>query len=182
MNWLIHSLIIFALAVQVVPAGLSLNPGSNRLKALIATVIMAVTQTVMFGLGKLLGNSFLHLVADWKGAIVFAVFFLIGIRMIMDAFKIRKDKVAYRLEEPKFMLLTSIAQSMNTFLAGMMFYFFNTVNFETSLIAILLLTSFMILPAIYTAKDKTSKSFATLLYMTGGIIFIFSSFYLPFFS
>ncbi len=181
MNWLIHSLIIFALAVQVVPAGISLNVGSDRLKALTATVIMAFTQTVMFGLGKLLGNSFLHLVVNWRSGILFAIFFLIGIRMIMDAFKIRKDKVAYRLEEPKFMFLTSVAQSINTFLAGMMFYFFDTVNFETSLIAMFFLTGFMIMPAIYTKKDATSKSFASLLYVTGGAIFIFSSFYLSIF-
>ena len=180
MTWFIHALIIFALAVQVVPAGLSLNVGSDRLKALMATAIMVVVQTLMLGFGRLLSGSFMHLIAGWANGIVFAVFFMIGIRMIMDAFKIRKGKVAYRLEEPKFMLLTSIAQSINSFLAGMMFYFFGNINFQTSLIAIFLLTTFMILPAIYTVQDRTSRSFASLLYMIGGLIFVFSSFYLGF--
>ncbi len=180
MNWLIHSLIIFSLSVQVVPAGFSLNVGSDRLKALTATAIMVSVQTLMLGLGKLLGGSFLHLIEQWKHIIIFAVFFLIGIRMLMDAFKIRKGKVAYNLENSKLAILTSIAQSINTFLAGMMFYFFTGINFETSLIAIFFLTSFMMLPAIYTKQDNTSRIFSSFLYVIGGGVFIFSAFYLGF--
>jgi putative Mn2+ efflux pump MntP len=180
MNWFIHSLLIFALASQVVPAGISMNVGSNRLKALVATIIMAGMQTLMLALGRLLAGTFMHLIQDWSKGIVFAAFLLTGVRMVMDAFNIRKGKIAYRLEETKFIFLTAIAQSINTFLTGMMFYFFPVVNFETSLIAILLLSTFMMLPAIYTVQSKTSRSFAALLYVAAGIIFTFSAFYLAF--
>ncbi len=180
MNWFIHALIIFSLATQVVPAGLSLNTRGDRLKAIMATAMMVAVQTAMFGFGKLLGSSFLHLVSDWANGIVFAVFFMTGIRMIMDAFKIRKGKIAYRLEEPKFMLLTSIAQSINTFIIGMMFYFFPQINFETSLIALFLLTAFMMMPAIYTTQDQTARSFASLLYILSGTVFTVLAFYLGF--
>jgi len=180
MNWFIHALIIFSLSVQVVPAGLSYKAEKNKIKGALVAVVMVFVEVMMFGLGKLLGSSFLHLLANWKNGIVFAVFFITGVRMIMDAFKIRKGKVAYRLVEPKFVFLTAVAQSINTFIIGLMFYFFPHIDFKTSLIALSLLSFFMILPSIFTPQNRISLSFAAVLYVLGGGFFVLTAFYLGF--
>jgi len=180
MNWFIHALIIFALAIHVIPPGIHLNVGSNRLQALMATAIVAVLQLLMFGTGKLLGGTFLHLIDSWGKGIVFVIFFLVGVRMAMESFKIRRGEIVLRLDNPKLMALTGLAQGIDAFLVGMMFYFFPNINFETSLIAIFFLSTFMIMPAIYTEEKKSSLVFTSLLYMVGSLIFVISSVYLLF--
>lgn len=180
MNWFIHALIIFALAIHVIPPGIHLNVGSNRLQALMATAIVAVLQLLMFGFGKLLGGTFLHLIDSWGKGIVFVIFFLVGVRMAMESFKIRRGEIVLRLDNPKLMALTGLAQGIDALLVGMMFYFFPNINFETSLIAIFFLSTFMIMPAIYTEENKSSLVFTSLLYMVGAIIFVFTSIYFLF--
>ena len=180
MNWLLHALIMFALAIHVIPPGVNLNVGSDRLKAIIATVIVAGLQVVMLGLGKLLGGTFLHLIDGWGKGIVFVVFFMISVRMAMEAFKIRKGDITLNLDNPKLMVLTGLAQGTDAFLTGMMFYYFPLVKFQTSLVAILMLSIFMIMPAIYTEKKKSNLAFVSLLYMTGSFVFVFSSIYFLF--
>jgi putative Mn2+ efflux pump MntP len=170
MSWLIHALIIFALAIHVIPPGINVNVGHNRLQAIIATAIVVIIQVVMFGLGKLTGNAFLHLIGDWGKGVVFVIFFLISVRMAMEAFKLRKGEISLSLDNPKLMTLSGVAQGTNAFTVGMMFYYFPQVNFQTSLIALFLLSSFMIMPAIYTDKSKTSLTFVSLLYMIGALI------------
>jgi putative Mn2+ efflux pump MntP len=180
MNWFIHALIIFTLAIHVIPPGINLNVGSNRLQAIIATAIVTMVQISMFGLGKLTGDSFLHLIGNWGKGVVFFVFFLISVRMAMEAFKIRKGIINLSLDNPRLMLLTGIAQGTDAFAVGMMFYYFPKINFQTSLIALLLLSSFMIMPAIYTDKTKSSLTFVSFLYMLGSFVLGISAIYLLF--
>ncbi len=171
MNWLIYTLIIFALSVHVLPSGINLNVGMDRLKAFVATVIVALLQVLMFGVGKLLGSSFLHLIGGWGKGVVFVVFFLISVRMVMEAFKIRKGEIHQSLDNPKLMALTGLAQGIDAFLVGMMFYYFPEVKFQAGMIGLFLLSTFMILPAIFTVKTKTSLSFVSLMYIIGSLIF-----------
>jgi len=180
MNWLLHALIIFALAIHVIPPGINTNVGADRLKAIIATVIVVVIQVMMFGLGKLTGNAFLHLIDSWGKGVVFVIFFIISVRMAMEAFKIRKGEINLSLDNPRLMVLTGVAQGTNAFVTGMMFYYFPLVKFQTSMIALLMLSTFMIMPAIYTEKKKSNLTFVTLLYMIGSLVFAFSSIYFLF--
>jgi len=177
MNWLLHASIIFALAIHVIPPGLHANIGSNKLQGILATVIVAIMQVLLFGLGKLIGSTFLHLVEGMKAGILFFTFFLVAVRMAMEAFKIRKGNIVVRLDNTKLMVLTGVAQGIDTFLIGMMLYFFPEVKFETSLIALLFLSAFLMMPAIYTEEKKSAFTFVSLLYMVGSVIFVFSAFY-----
>jgi putative Mn2+ efflux pump MntP len=180
MNWLLNVLIIFALAVHVIPPGLHLTVGSNRLQAIMATAIVAVLQVMLFGFGRLMGGTFLHLVEGMKTGILFFTFFLVGVRMAMEAFKIRKGDVVMRLDNTKLMVLTGVAQGIDAFLVGMMFYFFPEVKLETILIALFLMASFLMMPAIYTGEKKGAYSFVSLLYLVGALVFVFSSLYFLF--
>jgi len=180
MNWLILALIIFALATHVIPSGITLNVGVDRLKAIIATAIVAILQVLMFGLGKLLGELFLDLIGNWGKGVVFVIFFLISVRMVMEAFKIRKGEINQSLDNPKLMALTGLAQGIDAFLVGMMFYYFPEVKFQTSMIGLFFLSTFMFLPAIYTDRTKTSLALVSLLYMVGSLIFGFSAIYFLF--
>ena len=177
MNWLLHAFIIFALAVHVLPPGLHVNVGSNRLQAVMATIIVSLLQVIMFGFGRLIGGTFLHLLEGIKSGVIFFTFFLVGVRMAMEAFKIRKGNVVMRLDNTKLMLLTGVAQGVDAFLVGMVFYFFPEIKFETSLIALFLLSAFLILPAIYTDEKKNAFSLAALLYIFGSIVFVFGALY-----
>ncbi len=180
MNWLIHALIIFALAIHVIPPGINKNVKSDRLQAIIATAIVVAIQVAMFGLGKLTGSAFLPLIGSWGKGVVFVIFFLVSVRMAMEAFKIRKGIINLSLDNPRLMTLSGVAQGTDAFVVGMVFYYFPDINFQTSLIALFLLSSFMIMPAIFTEKTKTSLTFTSLLYMTGTLIFGFSAVYLLF--
>jgi len=180
MNWLLHAFIIFALAVHVIPPGLHLNVGTNRVQAVLATIIVAALQVLLFGFGRLIGGTFLHLVEGMKTGILFFTLFLVGVRMAMEAFKIRKGNVVMRLDNTKLMVLTGVAQGIDAFLIGMMFYFFPGVKFETSLIALFFLTSFLMIPAIYTEEKKSAYAFASLLYILGSLVFVFAALYFLF--
>ena len=180
MNWLLNTFIIFALAIHVIPPGLHLTVGSNRLQAIMATVIVAAIQMLMFGFGKMIGGTFLHLVEGMKTGILFFTFFLVSVRMTMEAFKIRKGDVVMRLDNTKLMVLTGVAQGIDAFLVGMMFYFFPEVKLETTLIALFLIASFLMMPAIYTGEKKGAYSFASLLYIFGALVFVFSALYFLF--
>ncbi len=177
MNWLLHAFIIFALAIHVIPPGIHANVGSNRLQALLATVIVAMLQVLLFGFGKLTGDAFLHLVEGMKPGILFFTFFLVAVRMAMEAFKIRKGDVVMRLDNVKLMALTGIAQGVDAFLVGMMFFFFPAIKFETGMIALFFLSSFLMMPAIFTGEKKSAFSFTSMLYMTGALVFVFSALY-----
>jgi len=178
MNDFVLYLILFSLAVQVVPAGISFRLRSNKFKTFQAVLVMAVMQAVMISAGAFLSATFMHLIEDWKNGIVLAVFFVIGIRMMMDAFNIRKGKTAYHLETPLFLLLTAIAQSINTFLAGMMFYFFPEVSIQKASWLLLGLAALMMLYSVWMAGNKQAKVMAALLYVIAAVIFISSSFFL----
>ena len=180
MNWLLHAFIIFALAIHVIPSGIHLNVGTNKVQAILAMVIVALLQVLLFGLGRLMGGALLHLVEGIKTGILFFTFFLVGVRMAMEAFKIRKGNVVMRLDNSKLMVLTGVAQGIDAFLVGMMFYFLPEVEFETSLIALFFLTSFLMLSSIYSEEKKSAYAFASLLYMLGSLVFVFSSLYFLF--
>ena len=180
MNWLIHALIIFALAIHVIPPGINKYVKSDRLQAIIATAIVVAIQVAMFGLGKLTGGAFLPLIGSWGKGVVFVIFFLVSVRMAMEAFKIRKGIINLSLDNPRLMTLSGVAQGTDAFVVGMVFYYFTDINFQISLIALFLLSSFMIMPAIYAKKKKSNFAFSAFLYMIGSLIFGFLSFYFLF--
>ena len=116
-------LIIISLSVQVFPVAV----GIDRSKGIIAEAwfgsLLVVGQLFFFLVGYLLGDRFMHLMTGFKGVVIFIGFFLIGIRMMMEAFTVRKGERTYIIENTKTAALTAVAQGVNTFLAAIILTF-----------------------------------------------------------
>jgi len=117
---------------------------------------------------------------DFKTVVVFIGFLIIGIRFIVDAFTVRKGKRTFQTENILQLLLASIAQSTNTFLLGLLFCFFN-INLLHTLVFLGFATMIFSFAGILSKTSKKTLAFASLLFLSGGIFMIASSFYLAFF-
>ena len=123
----------------------------------------------------------MHLMENFKGIVIFIGFFLIGIRMIFDAFRVRKGERTYTVDSTKPVILASLAQGINTFLAGLILTY---LPFERQWLTIILTIATLLMAGIGTVMKpgKPSFSFASFLFLIGGIWMIFSSIYLGFFN
>ena len=121
----------------------------------------------------------MHLLNNFKSTILFAGFFLIGIRMIIEVLRIRKGERTFVLEEKNSIVFASMAQSINTFLAALLLYFIPVD--KLSLAIILLVSSLVVsIAGMMIKAERLSLSFASLLYLLGGVIIIVSSLYFIF--
>ena len=118
-------IILSALAFQVFPVSLGTNIKQNTSKSIAVISSLVFTQVLMFLLGVFIGKRFLHLTIGFESVVVFIGFFLIGLRVFIELFAVRKGERTFKSDKNKKMILASIAHSKKTFLAGMMFYFFS---------------------------------------------------------
>jgi len=171
--------IIIALSFQVFPVALGFSE-KGALKNIVLTVfILSLTQTVFFLLGYYAGEQFMHLLDDFKSTILFAGFFLIGIRMIMEILRIRKGERTFLLADNNSLIFAAMAQSMNTFLAALLLYFIPVDKLWLALVLLIVSVIFSI-TGIMVKPERLSYLFASLLYLIGGILIILSSLYFIF--
>ena len=179
MVFTVSILIIIALSFQVFPIALGISSKGGLKNIFFSALILSISQTVFFLLGYYAGEQFMHLLDDFKSTILFAGFFLIGIRMIVEVLRIRKGERTFLLEEKNSLVFASMAQSINTFLAALLLFFI-PVN-KLYLAAILFLSSVVVsVVGILVKPERLSFSFASLLYLLGGILIIVSSLYFIF--
>lgn len=172
--------ILFALAFQVFPVSLGINIKKDLPKSMAIVLVLILSQAFMFWLGIFVGKRFLHLTTGFENIIVFIILFLIGLRITIDSFSVRKGERTFNSDSIQNVILASMAQSINTFLAGMLFYFFAFP--EMFLVAILL--SLAMLVSIIGSLLKLNKQnliFSSMIYLFGGIGLIIISIYLGFF-
>lgn len=180
MSIILIFLFTFFLAIQVLPSSLGVRRESNSLKTFTLVIIPVAAQMLFFWFGYLLGSKFIYLMQDIKTAVVFAGFFIIGIRFIVDAFVVRKGKRTFQTVNGSQYLLASVAQSTNTFLIGLLFSFFAFQHVNT-LAFLGLLTLIVSLSGMLSKVSKNSLALASLLILLGGVFMLVSSFYLAFF-
>ena len=178
---LIVSVIILVLSFQVLPVALGIDQNKGLNQTIFYALVLVLGQSLLFLLGYLLGERFMHLMESFRGTVIFIGFFLIGIRMIMDAFKVRKGERTYTFDSTMPVVLASLAQGINTFLAGILL---TNLPFERQWLTIILTIATLILAGIGTMMKpgKTSFSLASFLFLSGGLWMIFSSIYLGFFN
>lgn len=180
MLMLFSILILIALAFQVFPAGLGINSKAGFNAIIWCVLIMWLGQVLMLYLGYSLGLKFTHLLSGYKSIVVFIGLFLIGLRLVMDAFKVRKGERTYQLDGTQSAILASLALGVNTFLAGIIFTLLKEQShFLTQWLAIF--TMVMLGVSVMLKPDKITLALSSLLYFAGGIIFVVSSVYLGFF-
>jgi len=173
-------LIIFFLSVQVFPIAIGIDTKGNWLKATLFVVVLSLLQVVTYWLGLKLGSTFIHLMDGFKGVVFVLGFLLIGIRMLMETLTIRKGERTYSIDSVGFVILASLAQSMNTFLVGLLFNYLN-IDEQFTLVLLLVLTIVIAAIGVMLKPEKQTLSFASLLYALGGVTMIISSIYITFF-
>jgi len=171
-------IIIISLSFQVFP--ISLGIARVDLKNTIVSVfILSFSQTVFFLLGHYAGEQFMHLLEDYKSTILFAGFFLIGIRMVMEVLRIRKGERTFLITDKNGEVLAAVAHSMNTFLAALLLYFI-PVNKLWLAIILYIASALVAVGGMIAKPERLSFTFASLLYLLGGILIIVSSLYFIF--
>lgn len=179
METILTILILIALSIQVFPVAIG-NDVKNGLNTVINAIILIASQLLFLYLGYLVGNRFLHLLENYKGTVIFMGFFLIGIRMLMEVFKVRRGERTYYLDETKTILLASVAQGVNTFLAGVILTYVTLSIGEMSLVLLISTFIFTVIGSLIKA-DKQTYMLSALLVFLSAIVMIFSAVYLGFF-
>jgi len=172
-------LILVVLSLQVLPVALGISPGKEAGKTIWFGLILVLGQILFLWFGLLLGDRFMHLVSGFSGVVVFVGFFLIGIKMMMDTFKVRKGERTFSIDNSLQVILASSAQGINTFLAGVLLTLY---NFDTQWISIILLisTAVVVVTGMFLKPEKQTLVFTSLLFAVGGFIMLISSIYLGF--
>ena len=173
-------LMMFALAFQVYPVALGMDYRELKARTFSFSFILLLGQLVMFQAGYLLGGRFLYLVKDFQGTVIFIGFALIGFRLMMESFKVRKGERTYVLEQPVTVILASFAQSINTFLAGMLFTLLPVSN-RLLLLVLFVSSTGVIFAGVMKKPDKTAGALSSLLFLLGGIVMVFAALYFGFF-
>lgn len=176
---LVPILLAVLLSFQVFPAALGISAKESPAKAVLPVLVLILTQAVMFLAGYYLGQKFMYLLRGFSTMVLFAGFFIIGIRMIMEVLKIRRGERTYELKNEKSVFLVAVAQSINTFLTGLLF-FFVPVNPVTVTAALLIASSVLAVAGLFAGVTKTNLALASLLYLIAGIFIIVSSVYFIF--
>jgi putative Mn2+ efflux pump MntP len=168
------------LSFQVMPVAVGMDIKKTPFLQIVSGLLFLVLgQMLLFLLGIWLGKSFMHLMAGIEKYVLFGGFFLIAVRFNMEAFKVRKGERTYNIGKSISYILPAVAQAVNTFLAGILFYFV-PVDLKYDLIYLAVFSlSFGILFVLIKNK-KLALPAISLLYMIAGGILMAISFYFLF--
>lgn len=173
-------LLVITLSIQVLPVALGIDNRIRISRIVLFGLILVVIQVLFFWLGYVLGERFMHLLENYRSTVIFAGFFLIGIRMVMDAFKVRSGERTFIIDKPETLALSASAQGINTLLAGLLFTFL--VTDSSRLLVVLFVASVLVsIIGIALKPAKTSLALASFLYFAGGVWMIVAATILAFF-
>ncbi len=172
--------ILFLLSFQVMPVAVGMDAQKLSFFRLVNAILYLVLgQLLLFVLGVWLGNTFMHLLSGIKSYILFFGFFLIAVRFSMEAFKVRKGERTYVVGKSATYILPAVAQAVNTFLAGILFYFL-PANLTRDIIYLSVFSLFFAVLFSLIKNKKLALSAVSLLYMTAGGALMALSFYFLF--
>jgi hypothetical protein len=172
--------VLLVLGFQVFPVCLGNSFESDLKKSVQQIFIHTLVQLLMLGLGIFLGDKFLYLSDEFQYLIIFIGFMLVGLRISFDSFAVRRGDRTFTTANSQSLILASTAQSINTFLAGIIFSLFNIsqVLMYTILGVSVLLFSAL---ASWIKLSKPALTISSLIYILGGIGIISIAIYLGFF-
>ncbi len=173
--------ILFFLAIQVLPIAYGINRRTQLgLSMLFVLAATAVSGFVFWG-GYVIGNRIMGLTSGFGHIVFFVGFFLIGIRMLMESFNIRKGERTYAIESIQPMFAAIVGQSINTFLAGILLYYIPEQSISILLVSLMILVFLCSLTGILVGRKRLGFVTASLLYFMGGMGMVVASVYLGFF-
>ncbi len=180
MEQIVVILLVLVLATQTGTIALGLATSHKIMRWTIDIVIIAGIQVLSLFLGMWLGNYFMYLLNGIHKTILFAGFFLIAIRFILNTFKIKNGERTWQLISISDLIAPSVAQAINTFLAGILLYFVN-FDLNNALIEIFLFALFFCSIFVFLPVKKRAFTLLTLINLLSGFVLILISFYFVFF-
>ncbi len=126
-------------------------------------------QAIMPMLGYLIGKSFQEIIALYDHWIAFALLTVIGINMIREAITGNDDESSNKLKH-KEMIILAIATSIDAFVVGITFAFFNVNIIEASVI--IGITTFIMSTIGVKMGKACGKKYGKNAEIIGGIILI----------
>lgn len=139
-------------------------------KALRAAAILALIQGIMPAIGWLIGSHTKSLVSNFDHWIAFLLLSIIGIRMIAEGMKKKKDRQAFDPFKPLVLIGLAVASSIDALIAGVSFALID-VNILTASAIIFGLTFIVVLLGVFFGK-KVGELFGKRMEIIGGIIMI----------
>ncbi len=171
--------ILFFLSFQVMPVALGIDTKKEPFLQVFSGILyLAAGQLLLFLLGIWLGNRFMHLLSGIKNYVLFIGFFLIAVRFSMEAFKVRKGERTYVMTKSSTYILPAIAQAINTFLAGILFFFFPVELTREVIYLAFFSLSFSVLFAFLKNKRLAYPAVSLLYLSAGGVLTAFSFYFL----
>ncbi len=173
-------IILFVLSFQVMPVAVGIDVKKTPVFQLTSSILLLVLgQLLLFLLGVWLGNRFMHLLSGLKTYVLFIGFFLIAVRFNMEAFKVRKGERTYIAGKSTFYIIPAITQAVNTFLAGILFYFMPG-SLSHYLIYLAVFSFIFVVLFVLIKYKKLALTAISFLYMIAGGILMAVSFYFLF--
>ncbi|MBN2637496.1 MAG: manganese efflux pump [Bacteroidales bacterium] len=172
--------ILFILSFQVMPVALGIDFRQKKPFVILTGILfLTLGQVLMFLIGIWLGDRFMHLVEKIQHIVLFVGFTLIAVRFVMEAFVVRKGERTYNIEKPLLFIFSSIAQSVNTFLAGILFFFIPGTLLK-DIIYLAFFSFALTFLFVFIKAEKRAFSAISLLYLAGGVFLGILSFYFLF--
>lgn len=173
--------ILFFLAAQLLSIALGIDVNRRGYKAVLYMLSLAIGHVILFWIGFVLGDLFMHLMDGFKNIVLLLALFLTGIRMLMESFPVWKGERTYSIDSLKMVQFAGLAQGMNTFLMGLLFVFLPIDRYW--LMTVLLIFTFLFsIIGLILKPTKNNITFAALFFVLGGLFLVFSSVYLGFFA
>ncbi|PLX05302.1 MAG: hypothetical protein C0595_00195 [Marinilabiliales bacterium] len=172
--------VLLVLGFQVFPVCLGNNFKSDIKQSVQQILIHTAIQLIMLWLGLFLGDRFLYLSEDYQYLIIFIGLLMVGLRISFDSFAVRRGDRTFTTANSQSLILASTAQSINTFLAGIILSLFNINHiliFSILGLSVLLFSTI----ASWIKLSKTALTLASLVYILGGIGIVSIAIYLGFF-
>ncbi len=170
----IFELFFLGLGLSVDAFTVSLSKGLSSTKTLTKTAMIcglwfAVFQSIFPLIGYYSGQIFEEYICDFDHWFMFAVFIILGINLIREAFSKKQDQIKNDLGF-KSMFLLSLATSIDSLAVGVTLAFVNA-NIWISLIIISLLTFVVTVIGVYIGH-KCGKKYKKQATFAGGILLI----------
>lgn len=172
--------VLLVLGFQVFPVCLGNSFKSDLKHSVQQIVIHTLIQLLMLWLGIFLGDRFLYLSEEYQYLIIFIGLLMVGLRISFDSFAVRRGDRTFTTANSQSLILASTAQSINTFLVGIIFSLFNISHILVFLILGISVLLFSTL-ASWIKLSKPALTISSLIYILGGIGIVSIAIYLGFF-
>lgn len=174
------NLIILILALSMDTfSGVYLNgflqeaPVIGRLRAVL---YVTVINSLMAGLGFLLGGIVFSLINNFASGIALGILFLLGLKMVIKSFKPKFQEMTYELTSRNILIGFSLALGVNAFLMGIILPIF---KLEIMSVMGIFLIVFLVVSILAIIYGRYSNRFliASRLVLGGGVVISASAVY-----